>query len=107
MPIDLTLTQFGLIVGIISGLIFGLVPLILGFKRQNARYGLIGFVVTLIAGAVLSLLGAIPVSGIFTWLILRKPAESQPVQDETASENPADVPVNDSENSPENQVSGD
>lgn len=87
MVSNLTLTQFALIVGIISGILFGLVPLILGFRKQNARLGTIGFVLTLIAGAFFSLLGAIPIAGVFAWLISRKP--------KTAA-------VSDVENSPEN-----
>lgn len=98
---ELTLTQFALIVGLISGFVFGLIPLIVGFKKQNIKFGLIGFVLCIIAGSFLSLLGAIPVSIIFTWLILRKkPVET--TADKTA-ENESQAVSEDSEN----QVSGD
>lgn len=75
---NLTLTQLALIVGIVSGVLFGLIPLILGFKKQNVKLGIIGFVVTLIAGAIFSILGAIPVSGVFAWLLTKKPKQSAP-----------------------------
>ena len=113
MITELTLTQFALIVGIACGFIFGLIPLILGFVKKNIKFGLIGFVLSILAGSFLSLLGVLPVVAVFIWLILRNP---KPAQFEAANENPTDVSinenstavsVNDSETSPENQVSGD
>jgi len=53
------------------GLILGLIPLIFGIVRRNLKLGLIGFVGSIIGGAILGLILAIPISGLCTWLILR------------------------------------
>lgn len=55
------------------GLIVGLVPLIIGLVKRNIKYGLMGFVGSIIGGALLGLILAIPVAAIFTWLIVRGP----------------------------------
>lgn len=98
MPIELTVTQFALIVGVISGFIFGLIPLILGLRKQNRRYAFLGFVLTILAGAFFSLLGALPVAAVFVWLILKKPGETAPPA-QTVNESAAENSVKDSENS--------
>lgn len=97
MPTQITYNQL-LIIGAIVGFVFGLIPLILGFKKQNTKFGIIGFVLTLLGGTFFSLLGALPVCGIFTWLILRKKAvEEKPAEVEAVNENPVDVAIKDSE----------
>lgn len=55
------------------GLLFGLIPLILGFVKKERSYAVFGFLGSIIGGAILGLLLSIPVAGIFTWLILRRP----------------------------------
>jgi len=97
MEVQVPLSQY-LYVGLLAGFVCGLVPLILGLKRQNLKFGILGFILSLIAGVPLALLGALPVAGIFTWLILRKPREAEPVKVEVVNENPIDVSVKDSEN---------
>ncbi|MBK8465338.1 MAG: hypothetical protein IPL32_05860 [Chloracidobacterium sp.] len=74
-PSNITMTQWILIGGGL-GLLTGLVPLILGFVKKNLKVGLLGFFGSIIGGAVLGLLLAIPVAGIFTWLILRSSVKS-------------------------------
>lgn len=69
-PTSITLTQWILIGGGL-GLLVGLVPLILGFVKKNLKFGVFGFLGSIIGGAVLGLLLAIPVAAIFTWLIIR------------------------------------
>jgi len=96
MPTQITYNQL-LIIGAIVGFIFGLIPLILGLKKQNAKFGIIGFVLTLLGGTFFSLLGALPICGIFTWLVLRKKIEEKPVKVEMVNENPVDVSIKDSE----------
>lgn len=76
MPTQITVNQL-LIVGAIAGFVVGLVPMILGFSRGKRNLGIIGFVFSLVAGTIFSLLGAIPVAGVFTWLILRKRDETE------------------------------
>jgi len=99
--VQVPLSQY-LIIGLIAGFVCGLIPLILGLKNQNRKLGILGFILSLIAGLPLSLLGALPVAGIFTWLILRKPAVDESAQAEAGAEaigeNPIDVSVKDSEN---------
>lgn len=75
MPTQITLNQL-LIVGTIAGFVVGLVPLIIGFSRKSKKLAILGFVLTLIAGMALSLIGALPVAGLFSWLILRKNPDS-------------------------------
>jgi hypothetical protein len=58
------------------GFIVGLIPLIAGLVKRNIKYGLIGFVGSIIGGALLGLLLAVPVAAIFTWLIVRSPKPS-------------------------------
>ena len=96
--VQVPISQY-LFVGLVAGFVCGLIPLILGLKNQNRKLGIIGFILSLIAGLPLSLLGALPVAGIFTWLILRKPAAAEAVKVEVVNENPIDVSVKDSENS--------
>ena len=71
-PTNLTFTQqLMLTAGL--GLIVGLVPLIIGLIKRNIKYALIGFAGSIIGGAVLGLILAIPVAAVSTWLILRGP----------------------------------
>ncbi|HVE57299.1 MAG TPA: hypothetical protein VNB22_10765 [Pyrinomonadaceae bacterium] len=98
MQVQVPLNQY-LFVGLLAGFVCGLVPLILGLKKQNIKLGVLGFILSLLAGLPLALLGALPVAGIFTWLILRKPAVAESAQAEAVKENPTDDSINDSENS--------
>lgn len=60
--------------GAILGALLGLVPLLLGRRRNRARLGLYGFIASIVGGALAPLLGLI-VAGIFSWLVIReKPA---------------------------------
>ena len=86
-------------VGLIAGFVCGLVPLILGLKNQNRKFGILGFILSIIAGLPFSLLGALPVAGIFTWLILRKPAVAETAQAEAGAEAVDEKSINNSENS--------
>lgn len=85
MQTQVPLSQY-LIVGLIAGFICGLIPLILGLKNQNRKFGILGFILSIIAGLPFSLLGALPVAGIFTWLILRKPKVAETADNEISSE---------------------
>jgi len=58
------------IVGVVLGVIFGLIPLLLGRRRNKARLGLYGFIASIIGGAIAPLL-AIIVPAIFAWVITR------------------------------------
>lgn len=77
--IELTYREFYLYViigGAILGALFGIVPLILGRRRNKGRLGWYGFLGSIVAGAIAPLLGLV-VTGIFTWIILKgKPADT-------------------------------
>jgi hypothetical protein len=103
MPTQITYNQL-LIIGAIFGIVLGLVPLILGFKKQNIKMGIIGFISAVAVGIPFSFLGALPVAIIFTWLILRKPAETAPVNTEIVDENSADMTVIESEKPADDQI---
>lgn len=68
--------------GVLIGLFFGLLPLIFGIKRKKKNLGLLGFILSGLAGAV-SPLVAIVVAVIFLVIVLRsKPA----IESEDSSE---------------------
>jgi ABC-type amino acid transport system permease subunit len=84
------------LLGIVLGILLGLIPLILGLKRNKRSYGLFGLVTSIIAGVFSPILSIIVVA-IFTWLILRKP-KNEPVDVRVVNETPIDVKVENSEN---------
>ena len=55
------------------GLLLGLIPLILGFIKKKQKYGFIGFLGSIIGGAILGIFLSVPIAAICTWLILKKP----------------------------------
>jgi len=65
----------GMAFGAVTGLLFGLVPLLLGLKRGKRRLGIIGFLVCFLGGAGAGILLSLPALLIFTWLIVRKSRE--------------------------------
>ena len=82
--------------GIVIGILLGLIPLILGIRKQKRQYGIFGFIASIIGGAISPIL-AIIVVAIFTWLILRKPTAKEPV-DDVVNESPVDVEIGSPEN---------
>ena len=74
------------------GILFGLVPLILGFIKKERSYAVFGFLGAIIGGALLGILVSIPVAAIFTWLILRKP-KNQSAEVALVNENSIDVKI--------------
>lgn len=71
--IELTYREFYLYViigGAIVGALFGLIPLILGRRRNKARLGMYGFLASIVAGGIAPLL-AIVVVAIFSWMIVK------------------------------------
>lgn len=64
---------YSLIINAFIGLLLGLIPLILGFIRKERSYAVFGFLGSIIGGSLLGILLSIPITAIFTWLILRKP----------------------------------
>jgi membrane associated rhomboid family serine protease len=99
-PIRLTTTEAITYVALFNmglGILFGAVPLILGFIKKERSYAVFGFLGAIIGGALLGIFLSIPVAGIFTWLILRRP-KNKTVETAAVPENPVDVKVEDSQN---------
>ena len=70
---QITYSEFYLYViigGAILGALLGLLPLILGRRRNKARLGMYGFVASIVSGAIAPLLSIIVV-GIFSWFIVK------------------------------------
>ena len=66
-----------LIGGALLGALFGIIPLVLGRRRDKRRLGFYGFLASIAVGAIAPLL-AIIVTAIFSWLIVRdKPVVSE------------------------------
>jgi len=82
--IKLTTNEAILYIAILNiglGILFGAIPLILGFIRKERSYAVFGFLGSIIGGAILGIFLSIPVAAIFTWLILRKTkAETNPAE---------------------------
>jgi uncharacterized membrane protein len=90
-PNNMTLMQW-ILVGGTLGLVVGFVPLITGFVKKNLKFGILGFLASIIGGLILGLLLAIPIAAVFTWLILR--GRREPVEVRVVNETPIDVSLN-------------
>lgn len=84
------------LVGIGVGLVLGLVPLIYGKIKGKFRLGLTGFIVSIVAGAIWSILPLF-VMITFVFLIIRD-QKPKPIDDEDVHQDPTDLPVGDPEN---------
>ena len=84
------------LIGAAVGLILGLVPLIYGRIKGKARLGVIGFVVSILSGAIWSILPLF-VMITFVFLILRD-QNDKPVEVEVVNEDPINVSVSESDN---------
>lgn len=62
---------YGALVSAALGFVVGLVPLVLGFVKGNKKFGFLGLIASVIGGAILGLLLAIPAAAIFSFLIIR------------------------------------
>ncbi len=58
--------------GLLSGLLVGIIPVVVGALKDSPGLGIAGFFACAISGAVLGLLLAVPVCGLFVWAIVRK-----------------------------------
>ena len=63
--------------GIIIGLVFGSIPLILGMRRKKRNLGLVGFVLSGVAGAFSPLIAVI-ISVVFVVLVIRSSGQAEP-----------------------------
>ncbi len=76
------------IAGLIIGALLGLIPIILGRRNNKGRLGLYGFLASAISGLVSPILSLI-VTGIFTWLVLKKPAAATAQSDQPGNSDPS------------------
>jgi len=66
-----------LVFGLIAGLVSGAVPMFIGMSKDQMKLGFTALIVSAISGIILGLLLALPVSGFFVWLIIKKDKKSQ------------------------------
>lgn len=80
---DFRIGMWGLLaVNIVLAFLFATFPLVAGILRGNQKRGLMGFVLSLLGGALLGILLSFPLAMIFFWLIVR----DQPTESVAASE---------------------
>lgn len=60
------------LINAVVGLILGLIPLIVGIKKNKSKLGILGLLSSTIGGAILGLILSLPIIGVFLWLILKK-----------------------------------
>ena len=63
----------GIVLGTLAGILVGIIPLVVGARKENFNLGIAGFFATALSGAILGLILALPIGGVFTWLACRKP----------------------------------
>ena len=79
-PLNMTMREYFLYAALLGaglGALFGLIPLILGMRRDKRRLGLYGFVASIVGGAIAPLLSVVIVV-IFSWIIVKKKADAEP-----------------------------
>ncbi len=79
------------IINAVLGLLFGFFPLLTGIIIKNRKYGIYGFLGSIIGGAILGVILSFPIAFVFTWLILRN--TSKPAENNVENEFPADAPI--------------
>ncbi len=89
-PINVTTRDFyiyALLINAAMGFLLGLIPLVFGMLKGQRKYAFMGLILSVVGGAILGLLLAIPVAAIFTWLIFSKSGKAQtsPADDAAAS----------------------
>ncbi|CAN5171307.1 hypothetical protein BH20ACI2_BH20ACI2_23910 [soil metagenome] len=69
------------LIGAAIGLVIGMVPLIYGCKKGKLRLGMIGFVLSIVAGGAISVILSLLATAVFVFLIARKaPIDSSSVE---------------------------
>lgn len=62
----------GMLWGLLAGMAFGTVPVLVGAFKQKLGLGLAGFFACSLGGAFLGMLLAVPICGVFVYLIIKK-----------------------------------
>jgi hypothetical protein len=71
----------GLIFGTVMGLCLGIIPLILGMKKNQVGLAFGGFFGCIVAGATGGCILGIPCAALFWWLIKKAPNNSKDFKD--------------------------
>jgi hypothetical protein len=86
------------LINIILGFLFGTFPLVSGIKMNNRKFGVFGFVGSIIGGAILGVFLSYPIAAVFTWLILKKSFAKDDVDSALDNENLVKVETDNTEN---------
>lgn len=79
---EIKLTYYDLIlINTAIGFVLGLIPLVLGFFKKKIKLGLFGIIGSVIGGTILGIFLAIPITIIFSWLIVKKEKNIEVVSD--------------------------
>ncbi len=76
----------------ILGVLFGIFPLLAGLKLNNRKYGVIGFIGSILGGAIAGIFLSFPVAAVSSWLIIRKSSVNK-TQDVGANDYSIDDPT--------------
>lgn len=87
-----------ILINIILGFLFGTFPLLSGIKMNNRKFGIYGFVGSLIGGAILGVFLSYPIAAVFTWLILKKSVAKNNVDSAVVNENFVEAETDNTEN---------
>lgn len=66
-----------ILINAVIGFLLGLIPLLLGFFKKKIKFGVFGIIGSTIGGTILGLFLAIPITIVFTWLIVKKETVSE------------------------------
>ncbi len=86
------------LINIVLGFLFGSFPLIYGLKMKNRKYGVYGFIGSIVGGAILGVFLSYPIAAIFTWFILRKSFAKDDAEAVVVNENPVEAEIDNTEN---------
>jgi uncharacterized membrane-anchored protein len=77
-PIQLTSREailYVVLINAVIGIVLGLIPLLLGYFNKRLGLGIAGFSAAVAGGAVLGVFLSVPLTVVFTWLVVRKKRE--------------------------------
>lgn len=60
-----------IVINLVLGFLLGTFPLLCGIKMNNRKYGVYGFIGSIIGGGILGVFLSYPIAAISTWLILK------------------------------------
>ena len=86
------------IINIILGFLFGIFPLLLGIKMNNRKYGVVGFIGTIIGGGILGVFLSFPIALIFSWLIIKNFALGTRPEEIVVNEIPVETEIDNTVN---------